>query len=81
MKKIKEKIYEIKDENGRPLLVMKNSGNVAVARYPDMKETTKEMVIKLYGNMGCSFRVIFFLDISFSIQVLLILKQMCHYFY
>jgi surface protein len=41
--------WKIIDEQGRDLLVCNGSGEVAIARYPDMTDETKEYHVKFFG--------------------------------
>ena len=41
----------IEDEQGKLLLILNKNGEIAVSRFPDMPEETKNMVVQLYAEM------------------------------
>ena len=41
----------IKDKKGREIIRIGNTGSLAVARYPDMDEKTKEDIVEIYEEL------------------------------
>jgi len=42
----------IEDEKGREIIKISDKGRIAIARFPDMSEQTKEYIVSLYKDVS-----------------------------